>query len=246
MPKRSFLRRLARLLPLGMALLLAGCSVGYQQIEGEWNYVTLDSGRVENPIPRADTATFKPFRNSEFARDKNLVYFRGLPLEGADAGTFRPLRSPYWTDANRVYYFDKPVPGADPRTFRFLKKSYWTRDDGNVYYGADPVNPKDLASFELVNASWARDELWYYPAQYDSHNPIETLERGTFEILKGGWARDCCRVFYFDRVVDGADPATFEAISDVRGRDQSYYYLTGFRQRTVAQEEALQQRNKGQ
>ena len=72
--------------------------------------------------------------------------------------------------------------------------------------------------------------------------PIETLDRATFKILDGVWAKDCCRVYYFNREVEGADPATFEVINAVRGRDKDYYYLTGFRQRTVQEEADLQQR----
>jgi hypothetical protein len=167
------------------------------------------------------------------------VYFRGKPLAGADAATFRHLRGPYWQDKHRTYYFDQPLEGSDPATFRFLG-GHWTRDARNVYSGADPVNPKDLATFKVIDANWAKDAQWYYPAYYGHHIPIEELDYSTFRILRGGWARDCCRVFYFNRVVEGADPATFEAISNVRGRDRAYYYLMGSRQRTVEEEAELQ------
>ena len=61
-------------------------------------------------------------------------------------------------------------------------------------------------------------------------------------MLKGGWAKDRYRVYFHERVVEGADPATFTALNDQRARDDAYYYLTGFRQRTVQEEESLQQR----
>jgi hypothetical protein len=238
---------LARFALLLLALAgLTGCNTGYQQINGEWKYVTLDEGygRRENPIAGADAASFEKLGRSGFARDRSQVYYQGKPLEGADAATFENLKGSYWRDKDRVYYFDHPIEGADPGSYGLLR-SDWARDANNVYVGADPVNPKDLATFEIVNNNWARDSLWYYPAQYARHAPIEVLDRETFQILDGVWAKDCCRVFYFNRIVEGADPATFEVVNDVRGRDKDYYYLMGSRQRTVEEEEALRGRGGG-
>jgi hypothetical protein len=133
------------------------------------------------------------------------------------------------------------LDGADPASYRLLRGN-WGRDDHNVYVGADPVNPKDLGTFEILNSEWARDSRWYYPAKYGRYIPIQELDRATFQILDAGWAKDCCRVFYYDRIVEGADPATFEVVNDVRGRDKNNYYLTGFQQRTVQEEEELRQR----
>jgi len=228
-----------------LLLLLAACNAGYQQVNGAWVFVEIDEGRgrTENAILGVDAATFKPFKGSEFAVDRQRVYYRGTPLDGADAASFQHLRASYWADKNRVYYFDDPLPGSDPATFRFLRY-FWTRDAHNVYSGADPVNPKDLATFRVIDANWAQDAQWYYPAYYGHHVPIKELDYATFRIIKGGWAKDCCRVYYFDRVVEGADPATFEALNNVRGRDKAYYYLTGSRQRTVQEELELQQRKK--
>lgn len=236
-----------RFMLLGLlVLVLAGCNAGYQQIDGQWKYVTIDSGygRRENEIPGVDQATLKPFKGTSFAADKNQVYYEGRPLAGADAATFRQLRSPYWADSKRVYWYKEPIPGADPKSFDYVR-GFWTRDANNFYYGADPVNPKDPNTFRVVNANWARDSQWYYPANGNRHIPIKELDYASFQILKAGWAKDCCRVFYFDRVVEGADPASFEVINDVRGRDKAFYYLTGFKQRTVAEEEELKRRTGG-
>jgi hypothetical protein len=228
---------------IAMALWLTACNVGYQQVDGQWMYVTLDesNGRREAPIEDADATSFERLGRSEFARDRSRVYYRGSVLEGADAGSFEHLKGSYWRDANRVYYFDHPLPGSDPVSYRLLRDD-WGRDDHNVYVGADPVNPKDISSFEIINANWARDSQWYYPAQNGRHIPITELDRATFQVLDGGWAKDCCRVYYYDRIVEGADPESFEVVNDFRGRDKNYYYLTGFPQRTVQEEEDLQRR----
>ncbi len=239
-PGRWIMRILVLLLATAA---LTACNTGYQQINGQWMYVTLDEsqGRRENPIAGADAATFERIERSDFARDRSRVYYQGRVLEGADAATFEHLKGNYWKDRNRVYYFSRPLAGADPGSYRLLRAD-WGRDNRNVFVGADAVDPKDIGTFEVVNDNWARDSLWYYPAQYGRYAPIETLDRATFKILDGVWAKDCCRVYYFNRVVEGADPATFEVINDVRGRDKDYYYLTGFRQRTVQEETELQQR----
>ena len=237
-------RILVGLVTLVAGLLLTGCASGYQQVDGRWVFVTWNesSGREDIPVPDVDGASFSPFGKSEYARDATRVYYRAVPIEGADATTYKHMRGGYWQDRNRVYFLAKPIPGSDPRTFRFLQHGSWARDAGNVYVGADPVNPKDLATFQLLNANWAKDAAYYYPAKYDRYLPIAELDYPSFQVLKGGWAKDRYRVYFHERVVEGADPATFTALNDQRARDNAYYYLTGFRQRTVQEEEALQQR----
>lgn len=230
---------------LAILLLLTACDAGYQQENGRWVFITYNesAGRVVKPIDGADMTTFEEIKG-EYARDAQHVFFRGQILSGADPATFERIAGLYWKDKNSVYYVDHPIPGADPRSFRRIGSGPWWRDDANVYVGEDPLNPKDLASFKPINADWAKDALWYYPQKYNNYIPITELDYASFTLLKAGWARDCCRAYYYDTIVEGADLATFEIVNEFRARDQNWYYLMGTRQRTVAEENALQERLK--
>jgi len=226
-------------------LFLTACDAGYQQENGRWVFIEYNesAGRVVREIDGADHATFEEIKVG-YARDAQHVFYREKVIEGADPATFEKIAGLYWKDKNSVYYVDHPVPGADPNSFRRIGLGVWWRDNSNAYVGDDPVNPKDLATFKPINNSWAKDSLWYYPVKFNNHNPITELDYATFRILKGGWAKDCCRVFYFDTIVEGADLATFEIVNPFRARDKNWYYLMGTRQRTVAEENALQERLK--
>jgi hypothetical protein len=87
-------RFLVGLFTLVAGLLLTGCASGYQQVDGRWVFVTWNetSGRVDIPVPDVDGASFNPFDKSEYARDAARVYYRAVPVEGADATTFRHMR----------------------------------------------------------------------------------------------------------------------------------------------------------
>jgi hypothetical protein len=194
-------------------------------------------------IAGADHNTFEEIKGS-YARDDQHVFYREKMIEGADPASFEKVGGLYWKDKNNVYYVDRPIPGADPASFRRIGLTAWWRDNSNAYVGEDPVNPKDMATFKPINNDWAKDSLWYYPVKFNNYIPIAELDYETFTILDGGWAKDCCRAFYFATVVEGADLATFEIINPFRARDKNWYYLMGTRQRTVAEQEALDEAQK--
>jgi hypothetical protein len=228
------------------ALLLAACGAGYQQESGQWVFVQMGAigdDPTVHQIEGVDQATFEKI-NSEYGKDAFRVYHRYQPIAGADPATFKHVRGLFWKDKDSVFYVDQPLPGADPASFRVLKYGYWARDDHNVYVGDNPVNPKDLGSFKQINQYWAKDASWYYAQDGGNYLPLETLDLATFEILEGGWAKDCCRVYYVNRIAEGADPATFELINQFRGKDSKMVYLMGWPQRTVEEEKELQERLK--
>jgi hypothetical protein len=59
-------------------------------------------------------------------------------------------------------------------------------------------------------------------------HPLEPVDASTFEVLKGkGYANDTSNVFYHWQLVEGADPASFEALSNLYGKDARQVYYQG-------------------
>lgn len=137
-----------------------------------------------------------------------------------DADSFRVLSREYTCDKNSVYYrwispgrfWIVEVPGADPKTFRAVgfelakdAKHVWIRD--SIVPGADPTRVKSIFDYRI----WLdANSVWNGSRRIDGADP-ETFERiGTSEF---GYYRDKNKVYsYFGRlkVVEGADPATFQ------------------------------------
>jgi len=59
-----------------------GCSTGYQQVDGKWAYVTINTGagRSVNYIEGADQETFEVLAEDIYAKDKNRVYYWSNPI----------------------------------------------------------------------------------------------------------------------------------------------------------------------
>jgi hypothetical protein len=230
-----------KITPVGIlcfTLLLAGCETGYRKESGTWVYVHWNEaqGRVSNKVEGADSTTLTQLSDSDYAKDRYHVYREGSPIKNADPASFERISKQYWKDRRSVYYYGKPIPGADPRTFRSLGHGYWSRDNKNVYVATRAVNPKNIATFRVINEDWAKDSQWYYCADGGAYRPIKELDYSSFEILKGFWARDRYRVYWASQVVEGGNPRSFKAISDTGGVDGLWYYSTGSRIRTVQEQ----------
>lgn len=118
------------------------CDRGYQEIDGQWFYVTIDEGhgRREKPLT-VDAATFQVLSNSDFAKDKDRVFLRGRVLEGVDAASFRLFPSGFYAmDRQKAYFVTLEVPDADIATFTEIKFPY-AKDKNFIYCGNIPITP---------------------------------------------------------------------------------------------------------
>jgi DKNYY family len=71
---------------------------------------------------------------SEYARDREFVYYLGKRVRGADAATFAILPS------------DRMGEASDAYSYHFAK------DGARVYFDAKPIKDADYASFQVVHA----------------------------------------------------------------------------------------------
>jgi hypothetical protein len=207
----------------------------------------VDVTTFEHPIPKGEAA---------YARDKNHVYLRGQALPGVDAATFEILDDRYSRDASHVYrgtericddpahfqvlslnfvknskavYRTHPrveVQTTDVANFRRLsEKDYlsYFADSTHVYVNGNIVEGALPASFQVIKDGFGKDEKQAF--YFDRPMPDGTL-MDSLEALEGAYARDAKRVYFMGRIVEGADPATFE-VTDAkfqRGKDAKSSY----------------------
>lgn len=217
------------MLVLAASVFLSGCVAipGYRFEGGRWVFIQSDAGdwRRVMVVDGADAATFRKL-SFRYAADKNFAYSQSQRIPNAHGPSFRPLTGEYWRDDRRVFVATSEVGGADPETFRPLAISPWARDAKDAYRGSVAVGAEDVGSFEAINFYWARDAKAYYsmhgfrvvkvPCDYDS-----------MKVLNRGYAKDKARVFWHARVIEGADVATFEVVSNISARDRNRRYSLG-------------------
>lgn len=159
-------------------------------------------------------------RYSLYLKGTNNVYYGNEMIKEADPSTFRlaasePPRSAeedsiprmfYAKDVHHAYYKGKVVTGADATSFDVYKARYYeeyAHDAKNIYLNGELVSGADLNSFVIL-----------------SDQPYEGCRLGMY-------AKDRNFVFYKTEKVEGADPATFEALWNEYGRDANHSYFEG-------------------
>lgn len=149
-PKRSFFKFGL----FSVVLSLAGCNTGYQEVDGQWSYVTWDEGHGTRVKPLdVNPATFQVLKNKDYAKDDEKVFFLGRPIEGAHAPSFETLKGKYFAkDQHQVFLRAYTVINADPNTFSEIKFPY-ARDANKVYCGTIPMQVDQLDEFKVLKRS---------------------------------------------------------------------------------------------
>ena len=132
---------------------LAGCNTGYQEIDGQWCFVTWNEGQGRRATKLEVDEAFRVLENEDFAKDSENVFFKGSIIENADAPTFETLGDDgYAKDKNRVFLFEFKIPFANPATFEVLEYPY-SKDDLRVFCGTVPMNVGNVDEFEVLQTS---------------------------------------------------------------------------------------------
>lgn len=210
------------------------CHTGYQQVNGEWIYVTWNEGHgTQSYKLGADKATFTVIKKGEYAKDKSRVYHEATVIKDADPASFRLLSEPGYTrDRKHVFVMDHPIRGVDASTFVVLKAPFG-RDAVRVYCGTVPIPMADRARFEPVRAEggWGTsyskpDFLFTYGDAFadldiSTENPVVTGSMWQ-------WARDGRFYYYGPARVEGADYASFKILSPFQAMDAKRRYAFSF------------------
>lgn len=198
-----------------------GCTSTLTAVTGRYAYYEVVDGEVVyfswNPMSQryslavlegADPTTFIAI-NSGHGKDASQVFKKNLPITHADPATFRLCKGGYAADATQIFYGRVRLEGADLSTFERLGDG-WSRDARHVYLGSRRLDVCDLATFEIIPRSRAKDAQCYYAEA----NRVPIQDRASLEVLSGGYAKDHSQVYWLDRVVSGADAASFEVRRD--------------------------------
>jgi len=157
----------------------------------------------------------------DYATDGKAI-FNGLSrAKKADPDTFEVLSPHFARDAARVYYVDERVPGAERESFRVIA-GMLAADRDHVFYGTEVVDGADPVSLVVVGP----DDYFSKDGQniYAHGERFDAADASSFVHVGGCYYRDRARVFYLDRVLEGADPETFEALPKGMAQDHESVY----------------------
>jgi len=145
-------------------------------------------------------------------------------LPGADPATFETVNSWLGHDSERVYFKDKIVPGADVASLEPQRYPLF-RDKNDYYYEENAMHVADVSSFKILKRFdrdfWAVDSRNAY---FDTLR-IDGVDLPSFKVMSFTVARDKNRVYFFGKVIPGADPATFQEIGhSAYYRDKSHVW----------------------
>jgi hypothetical protein len=121
----------------------------------------------------------------------------------------------YHVRGDKVYYLEgfpgkaAELGGADVASFEVVDRTY-ARDKSTVYYGGSPIPGADPASFELLD----RPGLFKDRAHvYQRDRPISD-DPARFVLLDGNLAKDSAAVYWSDGSVLSEDPERFAIVSN--------------------------------
>ena len=142
----------------------------------------------------------------------NGYYLNGTVIPNIDYATFHPIdaRCPiqsgcYAADKHRVFFMGKEVPGADPATFTEVD-FYIGQDRNRAYKGGIPTQIKDYTKLTQLGRLMYSDGINIYDSK---SNILPDADVSTFEHISGNWYKDAQHVWWSNRLVAGANPATF-------------------------------------
>lgn len=111
------------------------------------------------------------------------------------------------------------VDDVDVASFEAVDRTY-ARDKSAVYYDGRQIPGADPATFELLDRKDGR-------TVHVNGNPIAGADPATFRVLAGAYAQDAGHVFYFaDQIID-ADAASFRVLNadfECTADEQRAYY----------------------
>ena len=134
--------------------------------------------------------------NDWIGRDAGHVWFKSRLAEGADASTVVADDYPLFHDRHDYYFEGKAIGVADPSTFRALQCNKL--------------------------ALWAVDRQCAY---FDTLR-IDSADTETFKVVDTFTAKDRRHVYYFGKVLDDADPATFKSLG-AYAKDRNHVWYCG-------------------
>ena len=132
-------------------------------------------------------------------------------VEGADALSFKVLENGYAKDKNHAYFDGYVIPQSDGKTFKVIRSPY-AADQNHVFYGKEAFSdaPEQFKFVQYENDFSTDGETIFYngKALFPGR-----LDAATFQRIGGSdYYKDKNTVLTLEKIVEGADPETFESI----------------------------------
>ncbi|WP_169927086.1 DKNYY domain-containing protein [Mucilaginibacter auburnensis] len=187
--------------------LLIGCRQGY----------VVENGHV-----------FYEYWNEVSGQNKKL-------LEKADAGTFQKIdfdcgcSFTFGKDKKSVYIDGKQIENIDPNSFKFIGNYTFADKDSVYFFGFY----NDLNECAIKGVSPNKITLLKYPWSKSGKILIhgnDTIHVGDIEEfipVDEDWGKTKKKVINKNKILIGADPATFEVINSYSGKDKYHVYEFG-------------------
>lgn len=192
-------------------LILTSCRRGYKIEKGKVYYESWNEGNGHNVflVDSADANTFKEIKldckcDFKFGRDGKHLFIDGELIKNIDPNTFAFLGNYLFRDKDSAYFFgfyttinDCSIKGVNPDRIRLLTYP-WAKADNILIHGFDTLSIDDINDFKPIDENWGKTK---------KHVINGIINR--VEILKG------------------ADPETFQVISNFSGKDKKHNYEFG-------------------
>lgn len=152
-------------------------------------------------------STLLDFEFALYAKDATQVYYFGRKVVDADPSTFEvsePLKLPtQWTETSQDL-----LSGI----FYYLMEREFAKDKNRWYMGGREISGVDHDTFEPIDLFYAKDknnvyafDESYYPGS-DELPIVEKADSATFVSLDSPYGKDADGLYYFGKLMEGADP----------------------------------------
>ena len=186
---------------------LTSCRHGYKVEDGKvfYEYWNEGSGQGKRLLELADAKSFQELRlacdcSFEFAKDKDHLFIDGELIKNVDPNTFKFIGNYIFRDKDSAYFF-----------------GFYNNLNDCVIRGVDPDKIK------LIKYPWAKaDNLLIHGSDTVTLNDVTE-----FIPIDEDWGKTKQYMINRDKIVYGADLATFKVTGSFQGKDKNYNYEFG-------------------
>ena len=167
------------------------------------------------------------------------VFYKGTEVVNCDPKKFQHLGQDYFSDSLKIFYAGKIVPDVDLETFRIVNGS--AIDKNNIYSGTKIIvggvpDSLNQSNFNKKITVFNRIYLKEGNKIYGKHGKlVSSADAESFELLEPTnglnssftrcWARDKNHVYYYNDIIEVADPKTIVLLTQNHARDKDHYFL---------------------
>ena len=193
-------------------MLLASCNDGKYEIRGNQVYYTwwtFSFGHQDSLLIGADAASFEELADW-LGRDKNHVWYEARLVEGCDPQTVQAVKKGLIRDKKDYYFKGAAMHVKDIATFEivdFNDYCLWAKDSKCGYYDSTQIEGVNYETFKSVGTFVAKDKNHVY--RFGKVLPLADPE--TFEEIEGGYMKDKDRVWYMDSIMPDAEGKSVES-----------------------------------